>query len=122
MSPKGRNQYGFQVPRRDVLGHLDDAWAASVCGCQQATKTKIVSEDDMTGCIRPRHDLWIGGTWVADRRPMDRFPTEPLKNRYPVRGEVHIDDQLHGTSRGTSISSARHAAYDNASRISSASR
>jgi len=87
-----------------------------------ATKAKIVSQDYVTGRIGPRHDHRVGGAWVADRRPVDGFPTVALKNRDPVRGEVHIDDEFHETSRGTSISSARHAAYDNASRMSSASR
>jgi hypothetical protein len=53
---------------------------------------------------------------------MDRFETLALENRHPFRGEVHVDHQLHGADSGTSISSARQAAYDKASRMSSASR
>lgn len=123
MSPKGRNQKRLKVLRCDVLrADLNDARALSVCGRKQCAKPEVVSEDNMTSGIRPRHDLRIGGPWVADGRPMDRFPTVALQNRYPLRGEVHIDNQLHGTDNGISISSARHAAYDNASRMSSASR
>gem|GEM_PF-3454268 len=76
----------------------------------------------MTCRIRPRHDLRICSPWVADIRPMDHFPTMTLKNRHPVGREVHINNQLYGTDKGTSISSARQAACDNASRMSSASR
>lgn len=111
MTVKGRNQEGLEVLRCDVLrAYLDYTWALSVCGCQQSTEAEVVSEDNMTCGFRPRHDLWVGGPRVADARPVDHFPTAPLKNRYPVWGEVHIDNQLHGTSSGTSISSARHAA------------
>jgi hypothetical protein len=41
---------------------------------------------------------------VVSRNPMTR------QCRDPRRGQVHVDEDFHGRARGTSISSARHAA------------
>jgi len=123
MVPKGCDNKRFKVSGCDVLrAHLNDAWRLLPAGREKGSEAQVVSEDYMSRRIRPCHDLRIRSPRVPDVRPMDRFPTVTRKNRHPLGGEVHIDNQLHGTDRGTSISSARHAAYDNASRMSSASR
>jgi hypothetical protein len=40
----------------------------------------------------------------------------------PTRRQIHIDQDFHGKAKGTSRSSARQAAYANASNTSSRSR
>jgi len=41
---------------------------------------------------------------------MKRLPFVFLENFNPIWGEVHINEQLHAVTKGSSISSARQAA------------
>jgi hypothetical protein len=50
---------------------------------------------------------------------LEAIPRQPLN---PTGRQVHVDEQFHGRIRGISTSSARQAAYDNASAMSGASR
>jgi len=120
---KSRNDQGLQVGRGDILGsNLKDARSFGTGGSENRTEVEVVCEDDMLCCLRPRHDLWVGGPGIAHARPVHGIGPVALKNRDPLRGQVHVNDQLHGTESGTSISSARQAAYDSAWRMSSGSR
>ena len=123
MRPKGGNKDVLKVCGSDVLSaHLDHARSVGVGGRQQRAKAKVVCKHHMTCVACPGHDLRIACSMVSDTGPMNGFETVALENRYPLRGEVHVDYQLHRIDNGISISSARQAAYDKASRMSSASR
>jgi putative PIN family toxin of toxin-antitoxin system len=58
----------------------------------------------------PTADQWIA-SWPA-----------MLQHAHPRGREVHVDEKLQAEARGTSTSSARHAAQESACRISSSSR
>jgi hypothetical protein len=53
---------------------------------------------------------------------MDRLMTTDLEGRRESRRDVHIEEDVQMLESGTSASSARHAAYASACRMSSASR
>jgi hypothetical protein len=104
------------------LLHSTDFRYASLLGvagegvCRGDLQGHILSESESTDRRMPasrggRRERREGGVPAALRpkRLVIR------RSRCCAKAEVHIDDQLHGTSSGTSISSARHAAYDNVS-------
>jgi hypothetical protein len=55
-------------------------------------------------------------------RPVDSLEPVARQPVDPAWRQVHVHEQLHGWRSGTSTSSARQAAYDRASAMSSASR
>ena len=70
----------------------------------------------------PPHHFVIRRGGVSNLRPMNTVPAFGLQDAAPPRRQVHVDQELHGCASGTSISSERHAAYDRAAVMSSASR
>src|SRR6266404_4215985 len=87
-----------------------------------AAEVEIVGEHDVAVLACPLHQRAIGGTWIADIGPVNSLEARAGELLHPERREVHVDEDLHERPSGTSISSARQAAYASASRTSSSSR
>lgn len=66
-------------------------------------------------------DFPVSGGGCTRLGPVNRFPASFGKLLHPPGWQVHVDQNFHD-AKGTSLSSARQAAYDNASSISSRSR
>lgn len=100
-----------EVGRENILGaDLYYAWPAGFCGRQQRTKIEIVSKDRITIRASPLHDGTVRSFWVADLRPVGNFPSIRRENLRLFGRQVHIHKEFHDCRRGTSTSSARHAA------------
>jgi hypothetical protein len=89
---------------------------------EQNAEIQIVCKNDSLIFPRPSQDLIIRSGSVAYRRPMQGIKPILSQERNPIRRKIHVDYKLHAEPRGTSCSSARQAAYDNASRMSSSAR
>src|SRR6201988_1997218 len=82
---------------------------------------EVVREHDVPVIPRVAHQLGVGGTRVSDRSPVHRLDAMSGEDGRPRGRQVHVDQNLH-CPRGSSTSSARHAAYASAALMSSGSR
>lgn len=89
---------------------------------ENRSEVQIVSENDVTVLTSPFDNLGVGRARIADGSPVHGFKRHFLKNVYPTRREVDVNDDLQFSWSGTSISSARQAANASASWTSSFSR
>src|SRR5262249_45760408 len=99
--------------RQHVLSTgLKDTWSSIVRQSQQCPEIEIVSEYDTPIRHSPVHDGPIRGARIANQRPVSSHPTVAGEHWYPVRGQIHVnqDLQAHATASGTSRSSRRQAA------------
>lgn len=119
----GAEHDGADGGRENVLrSDLNDAGSIGPQGCQQYTEIQVMSENDpaVRGC--EIEDLRVCSPRLTNLRPVDCLESLIGQEAKPQRAQVHVDQEFHAADSGTSISSTRHAAYDNACRMSSSSR
>jgi hypothetical protein len=120
------NDLGHVLP--DVLGHhvlsshLQDARPSSVGRGEKRREIEIVGEHHAPLVSGPGHDRAVAGPRISNGGPVRRVNAPPSKKVHPSGREVHIEQYSHEALSGISASSARHAAYDKAAWMSSASR
>src|SRR6187549_1273972 len=101
---------------------LNDARSPSMGHGENVAEIKIMSEHDEPMFSRETHDFRIESFRITDIGPVTAFDVTSGEKLYPLRGEIHVDEDFHLDDSGTSNSSARHAAYARASVMSSFSR
>ncbi len=101
---------------------LDNTRRPHLRGREDGSEIEIVREDDISVFSRPSKKMGIRGGRPAHRLPMQCLMSECFQYRAPCRRQIHVDQQVHAGTKGTWISSARHAAYVKASVMSSGSR
>lgn len=110
------------VRRYIIRADLDYARSLRVRHRQQRAKIQVTSEYDKAMLLRPRDQFAIRCPRIAYLRLVHSFMTGNFKRLHAHGREIHINQQPHAVCNGTSISSARHAAYVSASSISAGSR
>jgi hypothetical protein len=102
--------------------NLNDARAERMGQGEDRPEVQVVGEHDARLLAGPLDDLTILGAQVPDAGPVRGIDTSALEVFDPMRGQADVDEDPHEVRRGTSTSSARHAAYERAAWMSSSSR
>lgn len=109
--------------RNWILGSdLNHAWSAGMSHGKNASEIKVVRKDNKLMLEGITHDGLVERLMITEVGPVLCLNPVVRKKRYPLRREVHVDQELHFGEMGTSNSSERHAAYASASPMSSFSR
>ena len=110
------NDDSYEVIWRHILGaDLNDAWSFCVRQGEQRAEIEIVRKHDVSIFPSPVHDGAVERSGVANFGSVDGLCAISVKRFTPRRRKIHVDQQFHGRLIGTSISSARQAAYARAS-------
>ena len=105
-----------------LFTNLNDARSCCVGVCEDGGEVQIMGHQDPIVFSSPAQDGQVRCPLVADLRPVQDIVPVLGNHGRQVRRQVHVEEWIHGSASGTSCSSARHAAYASASRMSSGSR
>jgi hypothetical protein len=97
-----------------LCSNLQDAWAAPFARREEHPEIEIVGENHKSVRSRVVENLRVWGRWRTDGGPVSRFNSTLDKKPDLEWAQIHVDQDLHVTGRGSSISSTRQAAYANA--------
>ena len=110
------------VSEKVLSSDLHDTRRSSSAGREDCGEVEVVRDDDELVLLRLRQDLGVSRCRRTDGGPVDALEPVARQPVDPAWRQVHVHEQLHGWRSGTSTSSARQAAYDKASAMSSASK
>ena len=93
-----------------LRSYLNHTWCVCIGSGKNGTEVEIMGKNDISVSPCPAQYFPISGVRCANRRPVSRCVTCSFQSGDPSGGEIHVDHELHAKTKGTSISSARHAA------------
>ena len=103
---EGHGAFGKQILRSD----LHHTRPVDLARGKDGREIQVIREHDDAVLVGPRQDLIVGRGCRSDGGPMGRFKPVARQPVYPAWRQVHRHEQFHERLRGTSTSSARHAA------------
>ena len=107
---RGNDSLSDDRGNRVFNARLDDTWTEGMSDGEDVSEVKIVSEYNHAGLPRIVHDHGIVSSRISNDRPVHGLDRPSGKIINPIRGEVHVEEDLHFDESGTSNSSERQAA------------